>query len=68
MLTLHLSEPLWLSVMLRGAGNCVEEHQQKHQPVEVGSLDGHATVLPHRVIQLTQLVTNIRTETNVSLP
>lgn len=55
-LTLHLREPLGLPVMLRGAGNRVEEHQQEHQPVEVGGLDGHAAVLPHGVIELTQLV------------
>lgn len=57
MLTLHLCQPLGLPVMLGGAGDRVEEHQQKHQPVEVGGLDGHAAVLPHGVIELTQLVT-----------
>lgn len=56
MLTLHFCEPLGLPVMLRSAGNGVEEHQQKHQPVEVGGLDGHAAVLPHGVVQLAQLV------------
>lgn len=55
-LTLHLCEPLWLAVMLGGTGHCVEEHQQKHQPVEVSGLDGHAAVLPHCVVQLAQLV------------
>lgn len=62
-LTLHFREPLWLSVMLGGAGHCVEKHQQKHQPVEVSGLDGHTAVLPHCVIQLAQLVTKKRVET-----
>lgn len=62
-LTLHFREPLWLSVMLRGTGHCVEEHQQKHQPVKVSGLDGHAAVLPHCVVQLTQLVTEEQAET-----
>lgn len=55
-LTLHLCEPLRLAVMLGGTGHGVEEHQQKHQPVEVSGLDGHAAILPHRVVQLAQLV------------
>lgn len=58
--TLHFCEPLWLSVMLGGAGHCVEKHQQEHQPVEVGGLGGHAAVLPECVIQLAQLVTKIK--------
>lgn len=46
--------------MLRGAGHRVEKHQKKDQPVEVGGFDGHAAVLPERVVQLAQLITNER--------
>lgn len=55
-LTLHLGQPLWLTVVFRGAGHRVEEHQEKHQPVEVGGFHSDSAVLPHGVIQLAQLV------------
>ena len=59
---MHFCEPLWLTVMLGGAGHCVEKHQQEHQPVEVGGLDGHTAVLPECMIQLAQLVAKKRAE------
>lgn len=43
--------------MLGGAGDRVEKHQEKNQPVEVCGFNGHSTVLPHGVIELAQLVT-----------
>lgn len=61
--TLHFCEPLRLSVMLGGTGQSVEKHQNKHQPVEVCGLDGDTAILPERVIQLAQLVTEEREET-----
>lgn len=65
LLTLHFCEPFGLSVMLRGTGHSVEEHQQKHQPVEISGLDGNTTILPHCVVQLTQLVTIEREKTDL---
>lgn len=51
--------------MLGGAGHRVEKHQQQHQPVEVGGLDGHAAVLPERVIELAQLITGKKSRNGI---
>ena len=67
-LTLHLGEPRGLAVVLGGAGHRVEEHQQQDQPVEVVGLHGHATVLPHGVVQLAQLVAGQRDKTRGDSP
>ena len=42
--TLHVREPVWLVVVLRGDGQRVEEHQEDHQPVEGGGFHRQATL------------------------
>lgn len=45
LLTLDLSEPVWLVVVLRCNGEGVEEHEEDHQPIENIGLDS-STALP----------------------
>lgn len=42
--TLDLSQPVWLVIVLRGAEGGVEEDQQQNQPIESYGFDGSATV------------------------
>lgn len=44
-LTLQMGQPERLVVVLRGDGQCVEGHDQYHQPVESFGLD-HVVALP----------------------
>lgn len=43
LLTLDFSEPVWLIVMLRGNGKCIEKHQEDHKPVEHIGFDSSST-------------------------
>lgn len=45
-LTLDLREPVGLVVVLRGDGECVEEHQEDHKPVEDVGLNCCAALSP----------------------
>lgn len=42
--TLDLSQPVWLVIVLGGAEGGVEEDQQQNQPIESYGFDGSATV------------------------
>lgn len=64
---MQLREPLGLTVMLGGAGHGVEEHEQQHQPVEVGGLHGNTAVLPESVVELAQLVAKNKSRNHYSV-
>lgn len=63
--TLDLSEPVGLVVVLRGAEGGVEEDQQQNQPIESHRFDGGATVPATDSIPATQRPAV--TETDVTL-